>query len=73
MSRLTAAVSATLLLLSATAGAASARAASPAIAAAVDYGATPRRFTPGWELVLSRAGMALVYSAMAAGLAAAPT
>ena len=35
MSRLTAAVSATLLLLSATAGAASARAASPAIAAAV--------------------------------------
>ena len=23
-----------------------------AVAAAVDYGATPKRFTPGWELVL---------------------
>ncbi len=48
-------------------------AAVSALAATVDYTITPHRFTPGWELVLSRAGMALVYSAMAAGLAAAPT
>ena len=41
-----------------------------AIAAAVDYAATPRRFTPGWELVLSRGGMALAYGGLAAGLAA---
>ena len=38
-----------------------------AIAAAVDYGATPKRFTPGWELVLSKKAMAAVYLAMAAG------
>ena len=45
-------------------------AALSAVAAAVDYGATPRRFTPGWELALSRRGMAVVYAAMAAGMAA---
>lgn len=41
-----------------------------AVAAAVDYGATPKRFTPGWELVLSRAGMAAAYAALAVGFAA---
>lgn len=48
-------------------------AAVSALAAAVDYTITPHRFTPGWELVLSKGGMALAYAAMAAGLAAAPT
>ena len=37
-------------------------------AAAVDYLATPKRFTPGWEFVLSKRAMALTYAAMAAGL-----
>ena len=41
-----------------------------AVAAAVDYGATPKRFTPGWELVLSKRSMASVYAAMAAGFVA---
>lgn len=41
-----------------------------AIAAAVDYTATPKRFTPGWEFVLSKRSMAAAYGAMAAGLAA---
>jgi hypothetical protein len=41
-----------------------------AIAAAVDYGATPKRFTPGWEFVLSKKAMAATYLAIAAGLAA---
>ena len=41
-----------------------------ALAAAVDYTVTPRRFTPGWELVLSKRAMVLVYAAMAAGFAA---
>ena len=40
-----------------------------AVAAAVDYGATPRRFTPGWEFVLTKRSMALAYAAMAVGLA----
>ena len=44
--------------------------AMSAVAAAVDYGATPKRFTPGWELVLSRKSMAAGYVAMAFGLAA---
>ena len=44
--------------------------ATSAFAAAVDYGATPRRFTPGWEFVLSRRAMAAAYAAMAIGLAA---
>ena len=41
-----------------------------AMAAAVDYIATPRRFTPGWEFVLSKRSMAVAYAAMAFGLAA---
>ncbi len=41
-----------------------------AVAAAVDYGATPKRFTPGWDLVLSKAGMAGAYAALAVGFAA---
>ena len=40
-----------------------------AFAAAVDYGATPKRFTPGWELVLSKRAMAAAYLALATGLA----
>jgi len=39
------------------------------VAALVDYKATPRRFTPGWELVFSRKEMGLVYAAMVAGMA----
>ncbi len=39
-----------------------------AVAAAVDYGATPKRFTPGWELVLSRTAMAGAYGTLALGL-----
>jgi hypothetical protein len=45
-------------------------AAMSALAALVDYRATPKRFTPGWELVLSRRSMAFAYAGMAAGLAA---
>ena len=41
-----------------------------AFAAGVDYLATPKRFTPGWEFVLSKRAMAAVYAAMAVGLAA---
>jgi hypothetical protein len=44
--------------------------AMSAIAAAVDYGATPKRLTPGWELVVSNNSMATTYGAMALGLAA---
>ncbi len=44
--------------------------AMSAIAAVVDYAATPHRFTPGWELVLSKGDMAAAYVAMALGLAA---
>ena len=40
------------------------------IAAAVDYGLTSRRFTPGWELVLSKTGMAVAYAGLALGLTA---
>lgn len=43
-------------------------AAMAAVAAAVDYGATPKRFTPGWEFVLSKRSMAFAYAAMGAGL-----
>lgn len=39
------------------------------IAAVVDYGATPKRFTPGWELVLSKRGLFASYVALAFGLA----
>lgn len=41
-----------------------------ALAAVVDYTITPKRFTPGWELVLSKRSMALVYASLAAGLVA---
>ena len=44
--------------------------ATSVVAAAVDYGATPKRFTPGWEFVLSKRSMAGTYAAMAFGLAA---
>ena len=40
-----------------------------AFAALVDYTVTPKRFTPGWEFVLSKRSMAVAYAAMAAGLA----
>ena len=40
-----------------------------AFAAVVDYTVTPKRFTPGWEFVLSKQSMAVAYAAMAAGLA----
>ena len=39
-----------------------------AIAAAVDYGVTPKRFTPGWELVLSKRSMVVTYGVLALGL-----
>jgi hypothetical protein len=41
-----------------------------AIAATIDYGVTPRRLTPGWELVLSKRSMVATFGAMALGLAA---
>ncbi len=41
-----------------------------AVAATVDYTITPRRLTPGWELVLGRRSMAGAYGALALGLAA---
>lgn len=44
--------------------------AMSAIAAAVDYLATPKRFTPGWEFVLTKGSMAAAYGALAVGLAA---
>jgi hypothetical protein len=37
-------------------------------AVTVDYVFTPHRLTPGWELVLSKRGMAYGYLGMAAGL-----
>ena len=40
-----------------------------ALAAAVDYILTPKRFTPGWEEVLTKSSMAGAYAAMAFGLA----
>ena len=42
-----------------------------ALAAVVDYTITPKRFTPGCELVITRRAMAAVYAAMAAGFAIA--
>lgn len=44
--------------------------AMSAIAAAVDYGITPRRLTPGWELVLSKRSMLATFGAMALGFSA---
>lgn len=40
-----------------------------AVAAVIDYGVTPKRFTPGWELVLSKRSMVIAYAALALGLA----
>ena len=40
------------------------------LAAVVDYGLTPRRLTPGWELVLRKPSMIGAFAALAAGLAA---
>jgi len=44
-------------------------AAMSAIAFAVDYGITPKRLTPGYELRLSRSSLFAVYVAFAGGLA----
>ena len=38
------------------------------IAAVVDYGITPKRFTPGWE-EFSKRSIGVTYAAMALGLA----
>ncbi|SEJ51367.1 hypothetical protein [Frateuria terrea] len=40
-----------------------------AVAAAIDYGPTPKRFTPGWELVLSKRALLATYGVLALGLA----
>jgi len=40
-----------------------------AIAAAVDYGVTPKRLTPGWELTLSNRSMVAAFASLAFGLA----
>lgn len=45
-------------------------AATSFLAAVVDYGVVPKRLTPGWELVLPKRPIALVYGVMAATLAA---
>ncbi|WP_247648942.1 hypothetical protein [Gluconobacter cerinus] len=39
----------------------------------VDYKATPKRFTPGWELVFSRSDMATIYFSMVVGMALGAT
>jgi hypothetical protein len=39
-----------------------------AIAAMVDYGITPKRLTPGWELVLPKRSMFAAFAAFAFGL-----
>jgi len=41
-----------------------------ALAAAIDYGVTPKRLTPGWELVLSKRSLVVTYGVLALGLAA---
>jgi hypothetical protein len=51
--------------------AAAAGAAVGALAYAVDYHLVPRRLTPGWELRLSRRGVALGFVALGASLAVA--
>ncbi|MBF0891878.1 hypothetical protein HKD28_10750 [Gluconobacter sp. LMG 1744] len=38
------------------------------VSCVVDYKATPKRFTPGWELVFSRSDMALIYLSMMVGM-----
>ena len=45
-------------------------AATSALAALVDYGVAPRRFTPGWELTLSKPSMVGAFAGLAVGLAA---
>jgi hypothetical protein len=40
-----------------------------AIAAMVDYGITPKRLTPGWELVLPKRSMFAAFAVLAIGLA----
>jgi hypothetical protein len=40
-----------------------------AIAATVDYGITPKRLTPGWELVLPTRSVFAAFAALAIGLA----
>jgi hypothetical protein len=40
-----------------------------AVAAAVDYGITPKRLTPGWEQVLSKTSISIAYGVMALALA----
>ncbi len=45
-------------------------AAMAGVSALIDYRATPKRFTPGWEFVLTPGAMAFVYAAMSAGFAA---
>jgi len=39
------------------------------IAAAFDYGVTPKRLTPGWELTLSKKSMVAAFASLALGLA----
>lgn len=41
-----------------------------AIAAAIDYGAVPKRLTPGWEEVLSKRSITATYAVLALALAA---
>ena len=40
-----------------------------ALAAIVDYTVTPKRLTPGWEFVLSKGAMAVVYAAIGTSFA----
>ena len=44
-------------------------AATAIVAAAVDYGAMPRRLSPGWELALDRPGIAATFVGLGLGLA----
>jgi len=44
-------------------------AATALVAAAVDYGAMPRRLSPGWELALDRPGIAATFVGLGLGLA----
>ena len=48
-------------------------AAMAGVAALVDYRATPKRFTPGWEFMLTARAMSVAYFALAAGLATGAT
>ncbi|NHN87077.1 hypothetical protein [Acetobacter conturbans] len=43
------------------------------VAIVADYGATPKRFTPGWELLFSKRDMTLIYTALVLGMAAGST